>query len=297
MVTFARGCGARVSRLSASQPDDGALRARSWERGNEPDDGDAGRSCRDVGALASDGRGDWLPDFKAQPAVSDASYWRAFHPLQPRHCDVVRAAFWPVTNTAMDKTFRKDLSHLSWDEVYARQSSRASLIADWLTALSLKPGNRVLEIGAGPGFVSFALAECVGPKGIVYALDQSAEALAKLKRRQNERGVAQIETIVADAATLQPDCGKADSVLITMVLHHAKNPAEIVRNAGQFAPPGAPIVIGEFHPDGPCSGGPPREHRLSLEKIQEWCGQAGLSVVAYRRQTPEHYMVVAHRNP
>jgi len=195
----------------------------------------------------------------------------------------------------MEKEFRKDLSHLSWDEVYARQESRAGLIPDWLNALRLKRGDRVLEIGAGPGFVSFALADRVGPTGVVYALDQSAEALAHLERRQKERGIGHIQRIAADAATLQPDGVQAASALITMVLHHADDPAEILRNVVRFVPPGAPVVIGEFHPDGPCLGGPPYNHRLAPEKVQEWCKKAGLAVVGYQRQTPEHYVVVAQR--
>jgi ubiquinone/menaquinone biosynthesis C-methylase UbiE len=143
---------------------------------------------------------------------------------------MVRIALWFVTSTAMEEAFRKDLSHLSWDEVYARQASRAALIPDWLNALCLNPGDRVLEIGAGPGFVSFALADHVGPTGVVYALDQSAEALAQLERRQNERGIGHIQRIAGDAAKLQPDGVQADSALITMVLHHADDPAEILRN-------------------------------------------------------------------
>jgi len=201
-----------------------------------------------------------------------------------------------MTSTAMEKAFRKDLSHLSWDEVYARQASRAALIPDWLNALRLRPGDRVLEIGAGPGFVSFALADRVGPTGIVYALDRSAEALAKLERRQKDRGIRQIQRIAADAATLQADDVQAGSALITMVLHHADHPAEILRNVIRFVPPGAPVVIGEFHPDGPCSGGPPREHRLAPAEVQEWCKKAGLAVVGYQRQSPEHYLVVAQRD-
>jgi ubiquinone/menaquinone biosynthesis C-methylase UbiE len=196
----------------------------------------------------------------------------------------------------MEKAFRKDLSHLSWDEVYARQENRAALIPDWLNALRLKPGDRVLEIGAGPGFVSFALADRVGPTGVVYALDQSAEALAHLERRQKERGIGHIQRIAADAATLQPDGVQAGSALITMVLHHADDPAELLRNVVRFVPPGAPVVIGEFHPDGPCSGGPPHNHRLAPEKVQEWCKKAGLAVVGYQRQSPEHYLVVAQRD-
>jgi ubiquinone/menaquinone biosynthesis C-methylase UbiE len=200
-----------------------------------------------------------------------------------------------MTNAAVDKEFRKDLSHLSWDEVYARQVRRAALVADWMNALRIKAGDRVLEIGAGPGFVSFVLAERVGPTGMVYAVDRSTEALAHLERRQTERGVEQIQRIAADAATLRPDGMQADSALITMVLHHADDPSEILRNVVQFVPPGAPVVIGEFHPEGPCSEGPPRNHRLGPEKIQEWCKNAGLGVVGYQRQSPEHYVVVAQR--
>jgi hypothetical protein len=54
-------------------------------------------------------------------------------------------------------------------------------------------------------------------------------------------------------------------------LHHADDPAEILRNVVRFVPPGAPVVIGEFHPEGPCTSGPPRNHRLAPEKVQEWC--------------------------
>ena len=172
----------------------------------------------------------------------------------------------------------------------------AALVPDWLNALRLKSGDRVLEIGAGPGFVSFALADRVGPTGVVYALDRSAEALAHLGRRQKERGIGYIQRITTDAATLQPDGVQAGSALITMVLHHADDPAEILRNVVQFVPPGAPVVIGEFHPEGPCTSGPPRNHRLTPEKVQEWCKHAGLAVVGYQRQSPEHYFVIAQRD-
>jgi ubiquinone/menaquinone biosynthesis C-methylase UbiE len=210
---------------------------------------------------------------------------------------MVRYALRPLRTHAAEKPFKKDLSHLTWDEVYDRQALRAALVNDWLDGLHIKSGDRVLEIGAGPGYVSFVLAERVGPTGMVYALDRSAEALAYLERLQTERGVGQIQRVAADAAALEPASVQAHSALITMVLHHADDPAGILRNVARCVPPGAQVVIGEFHPEGPCSSGPPREDRLAPEKIQGCCKQAGLAVIGYWRQTPEHYVLFAKRPP
>lgn len=195
----------------------------------------------------------------------------------------------------MEQPFRKDLKNVSWQRVYERQALRAELIDGWMAALRLKPRDRVLETGAGPGYVSFALAERVGPSGLVYAVDRSAEALAYLEGLQKERGVLQIRPIVADAAKLDGADLKPNSALITMVLHHTDDPAGIVRNVARLLPPGAPIVIGEFDPDGPCEVGPPRESRLRRDKVQAWCTAAGLAILRIEQQTPEHYVIVAER--
>src|SRR3974390_3672652 len=168
-------------------------------------------------------------------------------------------------------------------------------MTEWMDALGLGAGDRVLEIGAGPGFVSLALAERAGSSGGVYALDRAAEALSKLERVQRERGIAQIERIVADAAALDCTHIRATSALVTMVLHHADDPALILRSVARCLPPDAPVVIGEFHPEGPCTGGPPRDPRLSPETMEVWCEKAGLTMAGFRRQTPEHYMLMARR--
>ena len=194
-----------------------------------------------------------------------------------------------------DQAFRKDLSNVSWEQVYARQALRAELVPGWLDALRLKAGDRVLEIGAGPGYVSFALAERVGPQGLVYALDRSAAALEYLERLKAERGIAHIRTIAADAATWDGAGCPADSALVTMVLHHTDDPAGILANVARLVPLRAPVVIGEFDPQGPCEVGPPRQSRLSVEKLLTWCASAGLVVQRSLNQTPEHYLVVTER--
>lgn len=193
----------------------------------------------------------------------------------------------------VEQTFQKDLSHLTWDEVYARQMRRAGLVDEWMDALRLEAGGRVLEVGAGPGYVSLRLAERVGPEGLVYAVDRSADALAHLEGLQKQRGVRQIRRLVADAATMEAVDPRADAALVSMVLHHADDPSGILRNLHRLLPANALAVVAEFHPAGPCEQGAPRTSRLAPEQVEAWCESAGLSVLRYRRQTPEHYFVVA----
>ena len=100
--------------------------------------------------------------------------------------------------------------------------------------------------------MSQALAERVGAEGVVYAVDKSAEALVHLDRLRKERALSQIEPILGDAAILEPAGLTPQAGLITMVLHHAGDPAAILTNLGRLLPPGARVVIGEFHPEGPC---------------------------------------------
>lgn len=197
----------------------------------------------------------------------------------------------------MDAPFQKDMSHVSWEEVFARQMQRADLVGEWIDALGLKAGDHVLEVGAGPGAISLILAERVGTDGLVYAVDRAPEAVDYLGRLQEQRGIRQIRRIAADAARLAPTDLAPNSALVTMVLHHADDPPAILRNLARLLPGGALALIGEFDPQGPREHGPPLNHRLRAELVQAWCRTAGFAVLECRRQTPDHYMLLLRRVP
>lgn len=195
----------------------------------------------------------------------------------------------------MQQPFKKDSSHSTWDEVYARQVQRADLVPAWIEALGLERGDHVVDVGCGPGFVSLSLGELVGRDGLVYAIDRSRDALAHLERLQKERNISQIQRMAAEVGTLKSGDLHPDSALISMVLHHAEHPAGVLRNVHRLLPAPACAVVAGFHPQGPCEQGPPREFRLAPKQVQAWCEAAGFKVLDYRRQSPEHYMFVVER--
>src|SRR5262245_57020139 len=81
-----------------------------------------------------------------------------------------------------------------WLERPARlQEERPDLV---LAALDLKAGMTVADIGAGSGYYSSRMAELIGPKGTVHAVDIQPEMLEILKRNMSERGVKNVKPIL-----------------------------------------------------------------------------------------------------
>lgn len=194
--------------------------------------------------------------------------------------------------------FHKDLRHLTWEEVYARQEQRAFLLPAWMEALHVSAGAHVLDLGAGPGYVSLRLAARVGPSGLVYAVDRESDALAFLQERLRRDDVTNVRCVVADVLQLSAKDVDADSVsavLMAMMLHHTDDAAALIGRLTSLLPIGARAVIAEFHPDGPAQSGPPSDARIAPERIEQWLQQAGLRVMDYTRQSDEHYMLTVQR--
>ncbi|HZC06290.1 MAG TPA: methyltransferase domain-containing protein [Ktedonobacterales bacterium] len=194
--------------------------------------------------------------------------------------------------------FQKDLSHLTWDEVFARQEQRAFLVPDWMEALRLNAGDHALDLGAGPGYVSLRMAMRVGPTGLVYAVDRAPDAIASLQERRRRDDVTNVRCVVADVLhfSLEDDeKRKISAVLLAMMLHHTDDPAALIGQLARLLPADARAVIAEFHPDGPAQSGPPRDARVAPARIHAWLQQANLRVLDYTRQSEEHYMLIVQQ--
>lgn len=68
------------------------------------------------------------------------------------------------------------------------------------TALAARPGERIVDIGCGPGLSAVAIGAEVGPQGWVAAVDVVPEMAAAAARRLSAAGVAGT-AVAADAAT------------------------------------------------------------------------------------------------
>lgn len=69
-----------------------------------------------------------------------------------------------------------------------------------LRAAGLRSGQRVLEVGCGPGFFTVPAADVVGQDGSVTSLDVSPTAVAHVQQKVAEAGATNVEVLLRNAA-------------------------------------------------------------------------------------------------
>lgn len=113
-----------------------------------------------------------------------------------------------------------------------------------LRLAGLRPGMRVLDIGSGPGDVSFIAARLVGPTGTVLGVD-AAPAMVELARaRAAEKGLSTVHFTqsAVDSITLDEP---VDAVVGRLILMHLPDPAATLRHLVSFVRPGGVVAFSE----------------------------------------------------
>jgi 16S rRNA C967 or C1407 C5-methylase (RsmB/RsmF family) len=74
---------------------------------------------------------------------------------------------------------------------------RESMLAAWRRA-GVGAGWRVVDVGAGPGYATWDLAELVGASGEVLAVERSERFISVIEGESRRRGLAQVRALKAD---------------------------------------------------------------------------------------------------
>jgi demethylmenaquinone methyltransferase/2-methoxy-6-polyprenyl-1,4-benzoquinol methylase len=104
----------------------------------------------------------------------------------------------------------------------------ASIRRRALEALALSPGDRVLELGSGPGNGLARLRARVGPTGAVVGVDASAGMVRRAADRVREAGWENVHVLRGDATRLPVADGSFDAVYAAMSLSAMPDPLAAV---------------------------------------------------------------------
>ncbi|HEY7313251.1 MAG TPA: class I SAM-dependent methyltransferase [Gemmataceae bacterium] len=115
-----------------------------------------------------------------------------------------------------------------------------------LKILDLKPNTVVADIGAGSGYYSFRMAEKVGAKGKVLAVDIQKEMLDIIRQRMKKEEFANIEPILGTEKDPKLPNGGVDLILLVDVYHEFAFPFEMTQAMLKALKPGGRLVFVEF---------------------------------------------------
>jgi ubiquinone/menaquinone biosynthesis C-methylase UbiE len=121
-------------------------------------------------------------------------------------------------------------------------------------ALGLKPGDTVLEIGAGSGRNFPYLVEAVGPAGTVIGVDASPGMLAEARKLVEQRGWSNVQLLQQDATQLEID-SDVDGVLFSLSYSAMPEPRPALARAWERLRPSSRVVVMDM---GLTQGGPYR---------------------------------------
>jgi len=111
-------------------------------------------------------------------------------------------------------------------------------------ALAARPGERGLDVGCGPGFLTCELAGEVGPAGRVVGIDASPDMLATAAARRAREGLTgRVALAAADAGRLPFRDAAFDFVVAVQVYLYVADVARALAEAARVLRPGGRLAV------------------------------------------------------
>lgn len=187
-----------------------------------------------------------------------------------------------------------------WERWRAQLADALTPVREWLIwALGPRPGETVLELGAGTGETGFAAAAILGEDGRLISTDFSPEMVEVARRRGTQLGLGNVDYRVIDAERIELDSGSVDGVLCQSTYMLVADPAaalaetrRVLRREGRLAlsvwgPPdrnpwasaGGMVLVERGHMPPPQPGAPGVFSMGSEERTRALLDGAGFSSV------------------
>jgi arsenite methyltransferase len=160
-----------------------------------------------------------------------------------------------------------------------------------ITALKLREGEVIADIGAGSGYFTFRLAHHVGDAGRVYAVDVSPEMVVHLNRRIRDLKLNNVVSILAAPDDPLLADASVDRFFICDTWHHIENHTRYLGLLKKMLKPGGQLVIIDFK-KAETPVGPPLEMRIDRDDLVKEMETNGFRLVTEHTFLPHQYFLV-----
>jgi len=178
---------------------------------------------------------------------------------------VLVAAAWPQTQVRRQPAPVMSVEGADWltrpERIQEEDPDRM------LSALEIKKGSVVADIGAGVGYHVWRLAEIVGPTGKVFGEDIQDGMIRLLKKNVDDRKLRNVEIVLGTPTDPKLPAKALDLVLMVDVYHEFSEPATMMQHIQNALRPDGRVVLVEFRKEDPRVPIQPL-HKMSVEEVR-----------------------------
>jgi SAM-dependent methyltransferase len=147
---------------------------------------------------------------------------------------------------------------------------------------ALKPGEVVLDLGAGGGLDVILSAAKVGPSGFVYGVDMTDEMLALATANAAKAGVANVEFRKGYIESIPLPAETVDVIISNCVINLSPAKAEVLREAFRVLRPGGRLAVSDIVVDGVLDDLPVSEAQIRTALSWAGCVAGALTKAEYQ---------------
>jgi ubiquinone/menaquinone biosynthesis C-methylase UbiE len=169
------------------------------------------------------------------------------------------------------------------------------------TAIGVRDGMTVCEMGAGDGKLTIAAARLVGPTGRVYTSELGDTRVKALQSKVAGANLPQITVVAGAASTTNFPDAACEALFMRNVYHHFESPATMNAAIAASLKPGARFAVVDFGPPPgneascPADRGKDGMHGITPDTLARELKEAGFEPVSSDAGGERWFMIVVSK--
>jgi tRNA A58 N-methylase Trm61 len=160
-----------------------------------------------------------------------------------------------------------------------------------LDAIGIAKDTTVADIGAGVGYMTWRMAERVGPSGKVYANDVQPQMLEMLRKNMQQRKLENVQTVLGTFDDPKLPAGAIDMALLVDVYHEFSEPQRMLRHIRESLKPDGRMVLLEYRAEDPEVPIRP-EHKMTVEQAKAEVEPEGFRLDRVLETLPRQHILI-----
>lgn len=160
-----------------------------------------------------------------------------------------------------------------------------------LKAIKLHSGDRVADIGAGSGYLSWRMAQIVGDHGCVYANDIQPEMLDLLARNMTKHHATNFQAVLGTITDSRLPLNTIDLAIMVDVYHEFDHPFEMMQSIVRALKPGGRVVWVEYRGEDPNVPIKPL-HKMTAAQVRKEAALLPLKWVETIETLPRQHIII-----